>query len=160
MKRQSIIEHVASSHTTATQKGFWDSFDLIIDKMGNQNDVHGDTYFTDDEIKEVKDAFQAQKIMLMVSELGEAIEAARNGRSSNFPEFVDAVSHALGAENYEAQFKDAFEHYLKGTPEEELADVCIRIFDYCGKFGIDLEAFIVYKAEYNKTRERLHGKNY
>lgn len=160
MRRKPIIEHVAESHTTATEKDFWKSFDSTIEKMGDLTDVHEDKYFTEDEINEVADAFKAQKIMLMVSELGEAIEAARKGKESNFNEFIAGVTHAEGSKNYEEDFKQLFEEHLKGSPEEELADVCIRIFDYCGKFGVDLEAFILYKAEYNRTRDRLHGKKY
>lgn len=43
---------------------------------------------------------------------------------------------------------------------EELADVCIRIFDLCGLKGIDLEQAILYKMKYNKHRPRKHGKRY
>lgn len=40
---------------------------------------------------------------------------------------------------------------------EELADVCIRIFDLCGDYGFDLEAAIHKKMEYNLTRTYKHG---
>lgn len=43
---------------------------------------------------------------------------------------------------------------------EELADCCIRIFDYCGARGIDLEAALSKKIEYNKTRPYRHGKKF
>lgn len=39
----------------------------------------------------------------------------------------------------------------------ELADVVIRIFDYCGQYGIDLGAAIIEKMAYNETREYRHG---
>lgn len=39
----------------------------------------------------------------------------------------------------------------------ELADVVIRIMDYCGFAGIDLESLILQKHEYNKTRPYRHG---
>lgn len=39
----------------------------------------------------------------------------------------------------------------------ELADCIIRILDYCGKTGIDIEEIIKIKHEYNKTRPYRHG---
>ncbi len=43
---------------------------------------------------------------------------------------------------------------------EELADCCIRIFDYCGARGIDLESTLLKKIEFNKTRAYRHGKKF
>lgn len=43
---------------------------------------------------------------------------------------------------------------------EELADCCIRIFDYCGARGIDLESVLLKKIEFNKTRPYKHGKKF
>lgn len=39
----------------------------------------------------------------------------------------------------------------------ELADCMIRILDYCGHDGIDIEEAIRIKHEYNKTRPYRHG---
>ena len=39
----------------------------------------------------------------------------------------------------------------------ELADCMIRILDYCGHAGIDIEEAIRIKHEYNKTRPYRHG---
>ncbi len=39
----------------------------------------------------------------------------------------------------------------------ELADCIIRILDYCGKAGIDIDEAIRIKHEYNKTRPYRHG---
>lgn len=47
-----------------------------------------------------------------------------------------------------------------GKPEgelAELADVVIRVMDYCGYKGYDLEAAIQRKHEYNRTRSYKHG---
>ena len=33
----------------------------------------------------------------------------------------------------------------------------IRIMDMCGYYGIDLEAMLVEKAEFNKSRSYRHG---
>ena len=51
-------------------------------------------------------------------------------------------------------------HGAKDEIAEELADCCIRIFDYCGARGIDLEKSLLKKIEYNKTRPYRHGKKF
>lgn len=43
---------------------------------------------------------------------------------------------------------------------EELADCCIRIFDYCGARKINLEKALLKKIEYNKGRPYRHGKKF
>lgn len=42
----------------------------------------------------------------------------------------------------------------------EMIDCIIRILDWCGKEGIDVEEIINIKHEYNKTRPYKHGKSY
>lgn len=47
-----------------------------------------------------------------------------------------------------------------GKPEgvpSELADVIIRIADYCGQMNIDLEEIVRVKMDYNKSRSYRHG---
>ena len=51
-------------------------------------------------------------------------------------------------------------HCRKDDIAEELADCCIRIFDYCGARKIDLEKTLLKKIEYNKTRPYRHGKKF
>lgn len=51
-------------------------------------------------------------------------------------------------------------HGTKEAIAEELADCCIRIFDYCGARDIDLENTLLKKVEYNKTRPFRHGKKF
>jgi NTP pyrophosphatase (non-canonical NTP hydrolase) len=51
-------------------------------------------------------------------------------------------------------------HGSKDNVAEELADCCIRIFDFCGARKIDLEKILVKKIEYNKTRPYRHGKKF
>lgn len=75
-------------------------------------------------------------IALMHSELSEALEDHRNGREIN--------------EIYYEGDKPC------GIPIE-LADVVIRIFDACGKYGIDLEEAIEEKMAYNASRPHRHG---
>lgn len=59
-----------------------------------------------------------------------------------------------------SEISEALEADRKGNEEnfaEELADVCIRVFDLCGAKDIDLEAAIVKKMEFNKSRPHKHG---
>lgn len=62
-----------------------------------------------------------------------------------------ALIHSEVSEALEADRKGL------GTFAEELADICIRVFDLCGARGIDLEAAILQKMEFNKTRPHMHG---
>lgn len=73
-----------------------------------------------------------EMIALMHSELSEALEAHRNG----IPEGE------------------------KGCISEEFADVIIRLLDTAQERGIDMEAAINKKMEFNKTRKYKHGKKY
>ena len=87
-----------------------------------------------------------EMLMLVTSELGEAMEAHRKGRFANL-------------EAYE-EFSEDFDDAIKDTFEDEIADSVIRLLDMCGGLGIDIDTHIRLKLEYNKTRERLHGKKY
>lgn len=87
-----------------------------------------------------------EMLMLVTSELGEAMEAHRKGIFANL-------------EAYE-EFSENFEDAIKDTFEDEIADSVIRLLDMCGGLGIDIDTHVRLKLEYNKTRERLHGKKY
>ena len=60
-----------------------------------------------------------------------------------------------------SELSEALEALRKQLPKEEvaeeLADCCIRIFDYCGRKKIDLEKAIASKIEKNKSRPYRHG---
>ncbi|MFA5310710.1 MAG: hypothetical protein WC355_00095 [Candidatus Omnitrophota bacterium] len=51
-------------------------------------------------------------------------------------------------------------HLGQSAVAEELADCCIRIFDYCGARKIDLGKALLKKMAYNKTRPIRHGKKF
>jgi NTP pyrophosphatase (non-canonical NTP hydrolase) len=62
--------------------------------------------------------------------------------------------------NIASEVGEACEAVRRGDMEnlaEELSDVCIRIADTCGHFGIDLEKAITEKMAKNKTRPYMHG---
>ena len=106
------------------EKGFWQSMHRAI--------ALGDAVHTENS-KAIKDAFIAQKLALIMSEVGEALEAMRKNR------------YGIGE-------KDTF--------EDELADAVIRILDLCGEMKIDLDAQMAWKMAYNAQREAKHGKEF
>lgn len=111
-------------HENAKAKGFWD-----------------------------KDRNLGEMLMLIVSEVSEAMEADRKGKFYN--KEVDFVKHNQGE-----FFKTVFEQHCKNTFEDELADTVIRILDLAYSRNIDLEWHIKQKMRYNSMREHMHGKKY
>lgn len=77
---------------------------------------------------------KGELLMLIVSEIAEAMEAERKNLMD------DKLPHRRGA-------------------EVELADAIIRIFDYCGAHGYDLAGAYEEKLAYNATREDHKPEN-
>lgn len=98
-------------------------------------------------------------MVLIHSELSEALEEYRNGREPTEIYYTDSVC----TENGRLCVPDAEDEcgaYRRGKPEGipiELADVIIRILDYCGYAGIDIDTAISQKNEYNRCRPYRHG---
>lgn len=67
-----------------------------------------------------------------------------------------ALMHSELSEALEAMRKDGGKQEIA----EELADCCIRIFDFCGARGIDLQTAIIEKMEKNRLRPYRHGKKF
>jgi len=108
-------------------------------------------------------------LMLMVSELSEALEADRKNKHADLSKMQPDVerlteifknSHAQDLISADEPFKQAFEDNVKYTFEDEIADVFIRLFDFIGQRNIDIEKHIELKMQYNLTREYKHGKAY
>ena len=78
----------------------------------------------------------AADVMLIVTELSEAVEADRRGTAPD--EHVPQFSNR----------------------DIEIADTFIRLFDLCGRYGINIGDAIAAKMSYNITRPKLHGKKY
>ena len=86
-----------------------------------------------------------EAMLLMHSEISEACEEYRRGRP------VNEVYTLLGSEQVPGGPQKP-----EGVPTE-LADCVIRIMDFCGEHGIDLQAVIEQKMEFNRSRPYRHG---
>lgn len=79
-------------------------------------------------------------LCLVISELMEAVEADRKGKRAQVEKFKEWQGNSipLTEETRQRRFKEDFEAYIKGSVEEELADACIRLFDFSGFNDINL----------------------
>jgi len=118
-----IRDLIEECHEIAKEKGFWD---------------------TERNVGEL--------LMLIVSELGEALEADRKDFIVNEATMNSIARGDDLAINYWDKCKDSF--------QDEIADTFIRLFDLCGGLDIDILWFIKQKLEVNKKRPKLHGKKY
>ena len=116
------------AHNAAKVKGFWD-----------------------------KERNVGESLMLVTSELGEAIDAHQKG---NFLDHSKTSLKILVNNINEESFCKRFKAEVKDTFEDELADAVIRLFDLAGGMQIDLERHIIAKMRFNQSRPRLHGKRY
>lgn len=106
-------------------------------------------------------------IALIHSELSEALEEVRAGRPNIWFHCQEGdpalpCDPADATDCFQFGHEDQCPHRGK-KPEGaavELADAVIRIADLCGHMGIDLEAAIALKMEYNETRPYKHGKQF
>ena len=100
-------------------------------------------------------------LMLVVSELSEALEALRKGHYAE--PFATAVL-AEDLNNWDdvlsEPWKNGFEKAVKSSFEDEIADVAIRLFDMCGGLKIDLDKHIEMKMKFNSLRPYKHGKKF
>lgn len=77
-----------------------------------------------------------EKLMLIVSEVAEAMEDYRDEKMTTY---LSEKGKPCGFPN-------------------ELADIVIRVFDLAEYYGIDLETEMRMKMDYNATRPFKHGK--
>ena len=120
----------------------------------HQNAVSKGFYDNDREVN------IGEKLMLIVSEVSEALEADRKGERADTTVYDQLLDEGYTWKDSPLSFNHMFEQGIKNTFEDELADVIIRVLDLVGYLGIDIEKHINAKHQYNSGRERLHGKKY
>lgn len=103
---------------------------------------------------------------LLHSEVSEALEEYRNGEKvdDHFYEVTLRYDNGVGtlkekwsAEEVATRSKDGFVSAKPCGIPSELADVVIRVCEFCGTNGIDLEGAIAKKTAFNLSREIRHG---
>lgn len=95
-------------------------------------------------------------LMLVVSELSEALEADRKNIRCTL---LDGQKKDLMFEVGDS-YKMEFQSDVKDTFEDEIADAAIRLLDLAVGLNIDLEWHIKAKMRYNSLRPHMHGKKY
>lgn len=129
-----LTEYIDKAHTNATKKGFHKGFKDLLDSIIMHPILEGKN--KDKLLSYIIRVEMIKDLGLLTSEIGEAVEFAR---TQNIIEVPDK-------ENW------------KESIEEEVADIFIRLCDFCGKHDIDLEYYVNKKMEFNAKREQLHGK--
>lgn len=71
-------------------------------------------------------------LMLVITEVGELVEADRKKRHAKIDRFVE------DGKEY-PEFIGRFEDWIKDTVEDEFADIAIRLFDLAGALGVDFD---------------------
>jgi len=94
----------------------------------------------------------ARQIALMHTELSEALEADRMDKYSN-PLDINAGEIISDPEH----FQRFYEENIKGTFEEEMADIIIRVLQFSAYKKLDLDSHVKFKMRYNAERPFKHG---
>jgi hypothetical protein len=146
-----VKELIKVHHGAMVDKGFYDCVDCEKGKIF----IHGDTQMGEPDIMSERDCTTCggtainpninigQSIMLIVTELSEAVESDRvrnfcdfNGASYLNLDNMYPPSHKNSYFNSYEIYKEMFEKYVKDTFEDEFADTTLRIFDLCGYLEI------------------------
>ena len=91
-------------------------------------------------------------LMLVTSELGEALEAHRRGFMGNKLALESMVENGFD--------ELTFKKHIKDSVHDEISDAMIRLLDLCGYMNLDIESHIDFKLQFNATRGKRHGKDY
>lgn len=100
----------------------------------------------------------AHWMMLVVSEIGEMVEADRKNRHADLSRFKREYEKYPNLVDEQTRFVTSFEKYVKDGLEDELSDVCIRLYDFCGTLGIEPSDFsLLLKDDFQYTWEDEFG---
>jgi len=142
MEAEWVKQKIKEAHETAVEKEFYDCEVCKDDIPSNAPDVklfgkipcnycNGTGKDQNRNIGEL--------LMLIVSELGEAINAHRKNK---FAEMEKFLKHSSDNKEMSPEWVVCFCLFIKDTFEDELADVFIRLFDLCGYLQIELKELI------------------
>ncbi len=139
-----LTEFSQKVHEDNVRKGFYDEHkDLMKLLILKSSPAQTKSYLQ---------AFIDQRLALIGSETGEAVECNRKNLRANLKGVVS---------NFEGEdFKQAFKVHVKDTLEDEIADIIIRCLDLAGFLEIDIQKHVDLKLKYNKLRAHKHGKAY
>ena len=107
----------------------------LVDRVHRINVEHG----WDSSVPVDRQEVFSEKMLLVISEISEALEEWRNHRGLN-----------------EIYYDDSHPGKPEGIPIE-LADALIRIFDFCAANEIEIERALGLKLDYNEIRPYRHG---
>jgi hypothetical protein len=95
-------------------------------------------------------------LCLLHSEISEALEA---DRKNNYCAFDSKKMKSFIEWENDNFFNGKYDQSIKGTFEEEMADILIRLLDLCGSKNIDIESHVKAKLRYN-FMNGTNGKKY
>jgi len=95
-------------------------------------------------------------LCLIHLEVSEALEADREGNYYK----TSPVRESLVNCPDEGIFQKNYEINIKGSFDEEMADIILRVLDLCAYKKIDIDLHVRAKMRYNKNRGRKHNKAY
>lgn len=134
------------------------SVDSFIPSIEHHNTFF--SWFTPEEVKEKNDRESATLNALAREIHANAVEHGFWETPPTFGEVI-ALCHSELSEALEAYRNGDPDVWIdKGKPEGtavEMADCLIRILDYMGAAGIDVEQVVKLKQNYNRTRPYKHG---
>lgn len=84
-------------------------------------------------------------LMLVITEVSEAVEADRKSKRANVAMFERESKTPQSPEHVTKHWQFCFEQFVKDTLEDELADICIRLFDLAGTFNYTFELSTSYE---------------
>ena len=89
-------------------------------------------------------------LMLIITEIAEAVNAHRKGHLADIETFEDwiACDHISAHSN---RYITAFDKTVKDSVEDELADVAIRLLDFAGAKKIYLDDIFSYDIQYGRA---------
>lgn len=148
LERTNFNELAQRIHETAKSKGWWNEEYLDAEAMYRGEKVTATV---------VAPRNFGGVLMLVVSEVSEALEEYRNGHAFDAIRYVHPDGTVCAAEEMcPIGIDSGGEAKPEGIPIE-LADVIIRVLDACAAYNIDIDTAMQNKMLYNTTRPHRHG---